>query len=152
MVEARQQAELTCDDGTIPLIVFIGDGVSDLPAANQADVLFARRGLRLEEYCHENDIPYIPFDTFADIQSKLQEIAEEDRRETGGRGVPKRFNPRADLWRRVSSRNAVPRYVVATPLEERMFLWPEVFSELKTPATQTTTAIATPAPVVAPSA
>ncbi|OIW28850.1 2,3-diketo-5-methylthio-1-phosphopentane phosphatase [Coniochaeta ligniaria NRRL 30616] len=141
MIEAREQAELACDDGTIPLIVFIGDGVSDLPAANQADVLFARRGLRLEEYCQEKDIPYVPFDTFEDIKNKLQEIAEEDRKATGGRGVPKRFNPRADLWRRVSSRNAVPLYVVSTPREERVFLWPEVFSELKTPATETTNPI-----------
>jgi hypothetical protein len=144
MVEAREQAELQCDDGTIPLIVFIGDGVSDLPAARQADVLFARRGLRLEEYCQENDISYVPFDTFADIKNKLQDIAEEDRKATGGRGVPKRFNPRADLWRRVSSRNAVPLYVVSTPMEERVFLWPEVFSELKAPATQITTPVAIP--------
>lgn len=60
MVEARQQAEVACDDDTIPLIVFIGDGVSDLPAAREADVLFARRGLRLEEYCQENDISTSP--------------------------------------------------------------------------------------------
>jgi hypothetical protein len=144
MVEAREQAQLACDDGTIPLIVFIGDGVSDLPAARQADVLFARRGLRLEEYCQENDIQYVPFDTFADIRRKLEEIAEEDKKETGGMGLPKRFNPRADLWRRVSSRNAVPLYVVSTPREERVFFWPEVFSELKTPATETATAVVTP--------
>lgn len=146
MVEARQEAELACDNGTIPLIVFIGDGVSDLPAANQADVLFARRGLRLEEYCQENDIPYVPFDTFEDIKNKLEDIAEEDKKATGGRGVPKRFNPRADLWRRVSSRAAVPLYVVKSPSkEEKMFLWPEVFSELKTPATETATVISSPA-------
>lgn len=142
MVEARQQAELACDDGTIPLIVFIGDGVSDLPAARQADVLFARRGLHLEEYCRENDIPYIPFDTFADIKNKLQEIAEEDSKATGGMGVPKRFNPRANLWRRVSSRSAVPLYVASSPREERVFLWPDVFSELKTPVNQIATSIA----------
>lgn len=63
----RAEAKLQYEDGTIPLIVFIGDGVSDLPAARQADVLFARRVLRLEEYCVENQIPYIAFDTFADI-------------------------------------------------------------------------------------
>ena len=146
MVEAREQAELACDDGTVPLIVFIGDGVSDLPAANQADVLFARRGLRLEEYCQESAIPYVPFDTFEDIKNKLEEIAEEDRKATGGRGVPKRFNPRADLWRRVSSRQAVPLYVVSSPSkEERMFLWPEVFSELKTPAIEPAAMVPPPA-------
>ena len=31
------------DDDQSPLIIFIGDGVSDLPAARECDVLFARR-------------------------------------------------------------------------------------------------------------
>lgn len=133
--EARKEAELACDDGSIPLIVFIGDGVSDLPAAREADVLFARRGLRLEEYCVEHKISYIPFDTFADIRREIEKIKEEDDKKTGGKGVPARFNPRANMWRRVSSRNAVPRYVVMSPTkEEKMFLWPEAFTELKTPA------------------
>lgn len=140
--EARADAEadLAGDDGTVPLIVFIGDGVSDLPAARQADVLFARRGLRLEEYCVENDISYIPFDTFAGIQQELEQVMKEDAQKTGGRGLPARFNPRANLWRRVSSKNAVPRYVVMSPSrEEKMFLWPEVFTALKTPGIETTT-------------
>ncbi|CZT41710.1 probable 2,3-diketo-5-methylthio-1-phosphopentane phosphatase, putative [Rhynchosporium secalis] len=132
ITEARNQANLEADDGTIPLIVFIGDGVSDLPAAREADVLFARRGLRLEEYCVENQIPYLGFDTFADIQKAIDGIRVEDEKVTKGKGVPKRFNPRANLWRRVSSQRAVPRLVVATPSrEEKMFLWPEAFSEFK---------------------
>lgn len=136
--EARKEAELACDDGSIPLIVFIGDGVSDLPAAREADVLFARRGLRLEEYCTEHKIPYIPFDTFADIQREIEKIKEEDDKKTAGKGLPARFNPRANLWRRVSSKNAVPRYVVMSPTkEEKMFLWPEAFTELKTPSVET---------------
>ncbi|KAI1453680.1 HAD-like protein [Annulohypoxylon moriforme] len=141
ITEAREQAQLACEDGSIPLIVFIGDGVSDLPAAREADVLFARRGLRLEEYCLEHKIPYIPFDTFADIQREIERIKEEDEKKTGGRGVPARFNPRANLWRRVSSKTAVPRYVVMSPTkEEKMFLWPEAFSELKTPSVEVTEA------------
>ena len=105
--EARADAELTCDDGTIPLIVFIGDGVSDLAAAREADVLFARKGLRLEEYCVENKIQYIGFDTFADIEKEIRAIMEEDQRKTKGMGKPVRFNPRANMWRRVSSTKAV---------------------------------------------
>ncbi|KAI1396966.1 HAD-like domain-containing protein [Hypoxylon fuscum] len=137
--EARKDAELTCDDGTIPLIVFIGDGVSDLPAAREADVLFARRGLRLEEYCVEHKITYIPFDTFADIQKEISRIRDEDEKKTGGKGLPARFNPRANLWRRVSSKTAVPRYVLMSPTkEEKMFLWPDAFSELKTPSAEVT--------------
>ncbi|CAG8952574.1 hypothetical protein HYFRA_00009680 [Hymenoscyphus fraxineus] len=117
---------------TIPLIVFIGDGVSDLPAAREADVLFARRGLRLEEYCIENKIKYIPFDTFADIEREVVKIQSEDEDATRGLGKPARFNPRANMWRRVSSQAAVPRLVAATPSkEQKMFLWPDAFSELK---------------------
>jgi hypothetical protein len=128
--EARAEAHLKAEDGTIPLIVFIGDGVSDLPAAREADVLFARRGLRLEEYCVEHKIAYIPFDTFADIQREVVKIIEEDERKTKGLGKPARFNPRANLWRRVSSQQAVPLLVASTPTkEEKMFLWPNAFSE-----------------------
>lgn len=132
ITEARAEASLTCDDGTIPLIVFIGDGVSDLPAAREADVLFARRGLRLEEYCIENKIPYFGFDTFEDVRREVEKIAKEDEEKTKGEGKPVRFNPRANMWRRVSSQRAVPSFVAATPTrEEKMFLWPEAFSELK---------------------
>lgn len=123
MTEARAQAEaelqMRGDDGTVPLIVFIGDGVSDLPAARQADVLFARRGLRLEEYCIENAIAYTPFDTFADIQREIERIRAEDEKTTGGQGMPVHFNPRANMWRRVSSKNAVPRLALLSPGIER---------------------------------
>lgn len=60
--------------GEMPLIVFIGDGVSDLAAASQADILFARRGLALEDYCLKNKIPYIPYDSFADVQNELDNL------------------------------------------------------------------------------
>ncbi|KAH8670947.1 HAD-like domain-containing protein [Xylariales sp. PMI_506] len=144
VTEAREAAEMTCEDGTVPLIVFIGDGVSDLPAAREADVLFARRGLRLEEYCIENNIKYYPFDTFADIQKKLEEIRKEDEEKTAGRGMPAIFNPRANMWRRVSSRAAVPRFAIMSPTqEEKMFLWPEAYTELKTPKVELTEVQAT---------
>lgn len=131
ITEARREAELVCEDGTIPLVVFIGDGVSDLPAAREADVLFARRGLRLEEYCVEHAIKYIPFDTFADIQREIERIRREDAQKTGGKGMPAGFNPRANMWRRMSSKNVVPRFVLMSPTkEEKMFLWPEAFSEV----------------------
>lgn len=107
MTEARQQAELECEDGSIPLIVFIGDGVSDLPAARHADVLFARRGLKLEDYCDENNISCIPYDSFADIQTNIERIIKEDTEKTRGMGTPALFNPRANMWRRMSSKKAV---------------------------------------------
>jgi hypothetical protein len=91
----------------MPLIIFIGDGVSDLAAAREADVLFARKGLRLEEYCIENKIPYIGFDSFSDIKRDVESIMKEDQQKTGGVGKPARFNPRANMWRRISSKQAV---------------------------------------------
>ncbi|KAJ5752872.1 Pdp3-interacting factor 1 [Penicillium odoratum] len=131
--EARLAAQAECEPGEMPLIVFIGDGVSDLPAAREADVLFARRGLRLEEYCIENGIKYTPFDTFADIKRDIEKLSKEDQEKTGGVGKPIRYNPRANLWRRMSSKEAVPTIMAAaTPSkEEKMFLWPETFSETK---------------------
>lgn len=105
--EGRAEAANTCVDGEIPLIIFIGDGVSDLTAAREADILFARKGLKLEEYCIHNQIPYIPYETFADVKKEVQAIMKEDLEKTGGTGVPARFNPRANMWRRISSKQAV---------------------------------------------
>jgi 2-hydroxy-3-keto-5-methylthiopentenyl-1-phosphate phosphatase len=105
--EARSQAQLECLPGEIPLIVFIGDGVSDLAAAREADVLFARRGLRLEAHCKEHNIPYTPFDTFADIKREIEALSLEDQKKTGGHGKPVRYNPRANMWRSLSSKEAV---------------------------------------------
>lgn len=127
--EYRALADQEANGEEVPLIVFIGDGVSDLPAANQADVLFARRGLHLEEYCIENKIPYIGFDSFADIHKEIQKLVKEDDEKTGGLGKPARFNPRANMWRQLSSQAAIPLYLAATPREEKIMLWPEVFSQ-----------------------
>lgn len=113
------------------MIVFIGDGVSDLPAAREADVLFARRGLRLEEYCIEHKINHIAFDTFADIQEKIREIAHIDQEKTGGKGLPVNANPRANMWRRASSKRNVPVFAAFSPKEEKMFTWPDTFAPKK---------------------
>ena len=132
ITEARAQANdlYATMDGTVPLIVFIGDGVSDLAAAREADVLFARRGLRLEEYCIENQIPHISFDTFADIQAELTKIAKRDEEKTQGQGMPVEFNPRANMWRRLSSRTAIPALAQFTPKEERIMALPRTLSHL----------------------
>lgn len=105
--QGRAEAAEACVEGEIPLIIFIGDGVSDLTAAREADILFARKGLKLEEYCNNNQIPYIPFETFADVKKEVQHIMKEDLEKTGGTGIPARFNPRANMWRRISSKQAV---------------------------------------------
>lgn len=84
----------------------------------------------MEEYCIENKIAYIPYASFADIQREVEKIQIEDEQKTGGVGKPARFNPRANLWRRVSSQQAIKRFVIHSPTrEEKMFLWPTAFSE-----------------------
>lgn len=127
----RQTYSYGCTD--IPLS-FIGDGISDLAAAGQSDVLFARRGLALEEYCIAKGIEYHPYDSFADIQRELIKIAKLDEAKTKGQGLPAKFNPRANMWRRVSSKQAIPAFKAMTPqTEERAFLWPETFTETRRP-------------------
>ncbi|KAF2168274.1 hypothetical protein M409DRAFT_36458, partial [Zasmidium cellare ATCC 36951] len=132
--EYKRRAEIESEDGTIPMVVFIGDGISDLAAAGQSDVLFARRGLALENYCIEKKIEHIPYDSFADIQREIMRIAKLDEAKTKGEGLPAKFNPRANMWRRVSSKQAIPAFKALTPQnEERAFLWPETFTETRRP-------------------
>ena len=104
--EARAQAGEASEGERPPLIVFIGDGVSDLPAAQEADVLFARSGLRLEEYCIAHKIPFIPFETFADIKRDIIAISDQDKRSKRETQEYKYFNRRANFWRRASSKDA----------------------------------------------
>ncbi|ODQ64207.1 hypothetical protein NADFUDRAFT_6343, partial [Nadsonia fulvescens var. elongata DSM 6958] len=59
-----------------PLIVFIGDGISDLAAASQADILFARKGLALENYCQREGMDYVGYNTFEDVIRALEPLVE----------------------------------------------------------------------------
>ncbi len=52
-------------------VVFIGDGISDIPAATKADHLFARRGQRLADYCRQNDVPFVPFTAIGEVAAHL---------------------------------------------------------------------------------
>ena len=142
----KSTAALESVNVTIPMIVFIGDGVSDLPAARESDVLFARRGLKLEEYCVENKLDYIPFDSFADIQKEVIKIAKIDDEKTRGKGMPANFNPRANMWRRVSSKASVPVFSAFSPTkEEKAFIWPEAFTASVAPIEEATPVAAPPA-------
>lgn len=46
-------------------VIFIGDGITDQSVAREADVVFAKDGLEI--FCKENDIEYIPWKDFEDI-------------------------------------------------------------------------------------
>jgi len=57
-----------------PIMFYAGDGVSDLSAAREVDLLFAKKGHDLVSYCVKEDVPFTVFDSFKDIMAKVQEI------------------------------------------------------------------------------
>ena len=59
-----------------PILFYCGDGVSDLSAAKETNLLFAKRGKDLIKYCINEKIPYTEFDSFKDILEKTQLIVE----------------------------------------------------------------------------
>ncbi|MCK5547368.1 MAG: MtnX-like HAD-IB family phosphatase [Thermoplasmata archaeon] len=46
-------------------VIFVGDGYSDVCATREADVIFAKKDLA--QYCLENNISYLEYDTFFDV-------------------------------------------------------------------------------------
>lgn len=69
-----QKAREAADKDTI--FVFCGDGVSDISAAKHADVLFARKERDLEFYCKRENIPFIAFDTFAEVENVVRSLVD----------------------------------------------------------------------------
>ncbi|RDW93033.1 uncharacterized protein DSM5745_00355 [Aspergillus mulundensis] len=59
-----------------PILFYAGDGVSDLSAASETDILFAKSGMGLVEHCEREGIPFAPFDTWASVLSAVQVIYE----------------------------------------------------------------------------
>lgn len=53
-------------------VVYLGDGYSDRCAAQDADVVFARRGLA--EYLDQQGVAYYPFEDFFDVRRVLEEL------------------------------------------------------------------------------
>ena len=49
--------------------IFIGDGISDQALAKHAEIVFAKDGLK--EYCIENEIEYMPWNDFEDINKMV---------------------------------------------------------------------------------
>lgn len=50
--------------------IFIGDGFSDRLAVGEADLVYAKAGLA--RYCAKRALPFVPFDSFADVQADLE--------------------------------------------------------------------------------
>ncbi|CAG8417333.1 unnamed protein product [Penicillium salamii] len=55
-----------------PLLLYAGDGVSDLSAASETDILFAKDGL--VTYCEQKDIEFVPFSNWISILDSMRDI------------------------------------------------------------------------------
>jgi len=58
-------------------VVFVGDGTSDVAALPYVDLLFAKEGRFLASYCRREGIPFIPFGSFQEVLTHLQERLED---------------------------------------------------------------------------
>jgi len=52
-------------------LVHIGDGTSDVVAIPHADLLFAKAGSYLEDYCRNHHAPFTAFENFNDIREAI---------------------------------------------------------------------------------
>ncbi|MGM0507652.1 MAG: HAD-IB family phosphatase [Fusobacteriota bacterium] len=52
-------------------VIFVGDGSSDLCASKYADIIFAKKGCKLEKFSKENNMDYIPYSNFKDIMKSI---------------------------------------------------------------------------------
>jgi 2-hydroxy-3-keto-5-methylthiopentenyl-1-phosphate phosphatase len=71
-LEIRQYANLP--DGQRPTMFYAGDGVSDLSAAKETDLLFAKKGMDLVSYCVREKVPFTIFEDWSSILSTVKDI------------------------------------------------------------------------------
>lgn len=55
-------------------MLYAGDGVSDLSAARESDLLFAKEGQDLVTYCEREGIPFTTFKDWTDIERETKQI------------------------------------------------------------------------------
>ncbi|KAI2771546.1 HAD-like domain-containing protein [Daldinia loculata] len=59
-----------------PIMFYAGDGVSDLSAAKETDLLFAKAGRDLVTYCENEKVPFVTFNDFSDIHKIVADVVE----------------------------------------------------------------------------
>ncbi|KAF3360784.1 hypothetical protein VD0004_g6098 [Verticillium dahliae] len=57
-----------------PIMLYAGDGVSDLSAARETDLLFAKAGKDLVTYCERENVPFVTFQDFTSIHKTVEAI------------------------------------------------------------------------------
>lgn len=55
-------------------VVYVGDGLSDRCGAQEADIVFAKRGRDLLRYCQQNQIKHYEFGDFKDVLNKIKVV------------------------------------------------------------------------------
>lgn len=73
-IELRKYSSLAA--GARPTMFYAGDGVSDLSAARETDLLFAKKGHDLINYCAREDVPFTVFADWTNIHNKCKAIVE----------------------------------------------------------------------------
>jgi 2-hydroxy-3-keto-5-methylthiopentenyl-1-phosphate phosphatase len=73
-IELRKYSSLPAESR--PVMFYAGDGVSDLSAARETDLLFAKKGHDLINYCAREDVPFTVFEDWTNILSKCKQIVE----------------------------------------------------------------------------
>ncbi|KAI0802138.1 HAD-like domain-containing protein [Xylaria sp. FL0064] len=59
-----------------PIMFYAGDGVSDLSAAKETDLLFAKEGRDLVTYCEKENVPFTVFRDFSDIYKVVADVVD----------------------------------------------------------------------------
>ncbi|CAK7240720.1 MAG: hypothetical protein STHCBS139747_002167 [Sporothrix thermara] len=80
-IEIRKYSRSSVDGSVLPadqrpVIFYAGDGVSDLSAARETDLMFAKAGKDLVDYCKRENVPYTEFHDFSDIARTVEDIVE----------------------------------------------------------------------------
>ena len=76
----KMRAVLEARERTGGPVAFVGEGHTDRYGALYADLVFAKK--HLPALCDEMGVPYVGWDTFADIRSALERGVEPDERAT----------------------------------------------------------------------
>jgi len=66
-------------DSEKPTLLYAGDGVSDLSAARETDLLFAKAGHDLIIYCEREGIPFTTFEDWSSILDETKKIWSGER-------------------------------------------------------------------------
>jgi 2-hydroxy-3-keto-5-methylthiopentenyl-1-phosphate phosphatase len=71
-IEIRKYSSLP--DSERPTLFYAGDGVSDLSAAKETDLLFAKKGHDLITYCVRENVPFEVFEDWTSILATVKEV------------------------------------------------------------------------------